>query len=100
MRLRKTLGHSSAPCRRGVPYRGRPHPREAAMIRLGILDFDTSHVVEFTQRLNHKHSDKDQWVDGAAVVVGCPGESKIMPERIAGYTQTMEKLGVPLVAKP
>ena len=28
------------------------------MIRLGILDFDTSHVVEFTKRLNHKGTTK------------------------------------------
>jgi hypothetical protein len=70
------------------------------MIRLGILDFDTSHVVEFTTRLNHKHADKEQWVDGAEVVIGCPGESQIMPERIPGYKAQMEKLGVPLVEKP
>lgn len=70
------------------------------MIRLGILDFDTSHAVEFTKRLNHKGAPKAQWVDGATVVIGCAGESKIAPERIAGYKKEMEKLGVPLVAKP
>jgi virulence factor len=70
------------------------------MIRLGILDFDTSHVVEFTTRLNHKHKDKEQWVDGSEVVLGCPGESRIMPERIAGYKKAMEDLGIKLVEKP
>ena len=70
------------------------------MIRLGVLDFDTSHVVEFTKRLNKKGVAKDQWVEGATVVVGCPGTSKIMPERIAGITAAMQKLGVPLVEKP
>jgi virulence factor len=70
------------------------------MIQLGILDFDTSHVVEFTSRLNHKHSGKGQWVDGAEVVIGCPGESKIMPERIPDYKRAMDKLGVKLVDKP
>jgi hypothetical protein len=70
------------------------------MIKLGILDFDTSHVVEFTKRLNHKDIAQDQWVDGAQVVIGCPGESKIMPERIPEYTKAMEKLGVPLVTRP
>jgi hypothetical protein len=70
------------------------------MLKLGILDFDTSHVVEFTKRLNHRAIAEDQWVDGAEVVVGCPGESKIMPERIPGYTKEMEKLGVRLVNKP
>jgi predicted dehydrogenase len=70
------------------------------MIKLGVLDFDTSHVVEFTTRLNHKHADKEQWVDGAEVVVGCPGKSAIMPERIDGYTKEMDKLGVKLVDRP
>jgi hypothetical protein len=70
------------------------------MIKLGILDFDTSHVVEFTKRLNHKGIAEDQWVNGAEVVIGYPGESKIMPERIPGYTKEMEKLGIPLVGKP
>jgi virulence factor len=70
------------------------------MLKLGILDFDTSHVVEFTKRLNHQGISEDQWVDGAQVVIGCPGESKIMPERIPGYTKEMEKLGVRLVDRP
>lgn len=70
------------------------------MIKLGILDFDTSHVVAFTERLNGKHKDKEQWVKGAKVVVACPGMSKIMPERIPGYTKRMKDLGVPLVEKP
>ncbi|HZT79015.1 MAG TPA: Gfo/Idh/MocA family oxidoreductase [Gemmataceae bacterium] len=70
------------------------------MIKLGVLDFDTSHVVEFTKRLNHKGVAEEQWVDGARVVIGCPGTSKIMPERIPGYKQEMEKLGVALVDDP
>src|SRR5260370_42417363 len=70
------------------------------MIKLGVLDFDTSHVVEFTRRLLHKDVAEDQWVDGAEVVVACPGESKIMPERIPEYKKIMDKLGVPLVEKP
>jgi virulence factor len=70
------------------------------MIRLGMLDFDTSHAVEFTKRLNHKGIVEDQWVDGAQVVVGCPGESKIMPERIPGYTKEIRDLGVKLVERP
>lgn len=70
------------------------------MIKLGILDFDTSHVVEFTKRLNHKNIATEQWVEGAQVVVGCPGESKIMPEQVPLYKKEMEKLGVPLVEKP
>ena len=70
------------------------------MIRLGMLDFDTSHCVEFTKRFNHTGADKEQFVDGAKVVIGCPGESKLSPERIEGFTKDMKKLGVPLVDKP
>jgi len=70
------------------------------MIKLGLLDFDTSHCVEFTSRLNHLHSDKEQWVDGAQVVIACPGESKLSPERIPGFTDRIKKMEVPLVDKP
>jgi hypothetical protein len=70
------------------------------MIRLGILDFDTSHCVAFTTRINNVGVAKSQFVEGAKVVVGCPGESKLSPERIEGFTKEMKKLGVPLVAKP
>jgi hypothetical protein len=70
------------------------------MIRLGMLDFDTSHAVEFTKRLNRKGIAKEQFVEGAEVVVACPGESKMAPERIPGFIKQMEKLGVPLVEKP
>jgi len=69
------------------------------MIKLGLLDFDTSHCVEFTKRLNH-HGDQEQWVEGAKIVIGCPGESKLSPERIPGFTEAMKKMEVPLVDKP
>ena len=70
------------------------------MIRLGMLDFDTSHVVAFAERLLHKNVAMDQWVDGAQIVVGCAGDSKISPERIPGYVDAIKKLGIPLVDKP
>ena len=70
------------------------------MIKLGILDFDTSHSVEFTKRLNHRDIAEAQWVEGAKVVVGCPGESKLSPERIGPHAKIIEKLGVPLMDKP
>jgi virulence factor len=70
------------------------------MLKFGILDFDTSHAVEFTKRLNHRDIDKDQWVDGGQVVIGCPGESKLAPDKIPEYTKAMQKLEVPLVEKP
>ena len=71
------------------------------MIKLGILDFDTSHAVEFTRRLNHTAgTPKGQFVDGAEIVIGCPGESKLSPERIKGFTDQLKEFGVPLVEKP
>ena len=70
------------------------------MIRLGIVDFDTSHATEFTRRLNHVDIAEDQWVEGARVVAGVPGESKIAPELIPGYAAEMEKYGVTLHDDP
>jgi hypothetical protein len=70
------------------------------MIKLGMLDFDTSHVVEFARRLNHKGIAEDQWVEGAQIVVACAGESLIMPERIPGFKKEIEQIGIPLVDRP
>ncbi len=70
------------------------------MIRLGIVDFDTSHVLEFTRRLHHKGVGQDQWVEGAHIVAACPGDSRIMPERIPGYVKEMKALEIPLVDRP
>jgi len=71
------------------------------MIRLGILDFDTSHCVEFAKRLNHQGIKEDQWVEGAHITIGFPGTSRIAPPgQILAYQREMEKLGVELVNRP
>ncbi|WZO99016.1 Gfo/Idh/MocA family oxidoreductase [Isosphaeraceae bacterium EP7] len=70
------------------------------MIRLGMIDFDTSHVVEFTKRINHIDIAEDQWVEGAKVVAGVPGVSLIMPERVPGYTAAMKKYGIEILDDP
>ncbi len=70
------------------------------MVRLGLVDFDTSHAVEFTKRINHVNIGEDQWVEGARVVAGVPGTSKLSPERIPQYTEEMRKMGVPLFEAP
>ncbi|MBB16960.1 oxidoreductase [Candidatus Poribacteria bacterium] len=70
------------------------------MIKVGMVDFDTSHVVAFTQRINHVDVDSEQWVNGAKVTLGCPGESLLSPERIPGFTQQMQTYGIPLVDTP
>jgi len=70
------------------------------MIRVGLVDFDTSHVVAFTQRLNHLGIDPSDWVEGAKVVAGWPGDSAIMPERIKGYAEQLSSCGIELVSRP
>ncbi len=72
----------------------------AREIRLGLLDFDTSHVVAFSQRLNQKGVANTQWVEGAKVVIGCPGKSDLAPQRIPGYVEEIKNIGIPLVDKP
>ena len=42
------------------------------MPRIGIVSCDTSHVVQFTMRLNHVGISEDQWVDGAQIVAAVP----------------------------
>jgi virulence factor len=70
------------------------------MLKLGLVDFDTSHVVEFTKRLHGVGVPEEQRVPGARVVAGCPGESAIMPERIEPYTEQLRELGVEMVKQP
>ncbi len=70
------------------------------MIRLGLVDFDTSHAVEFTKRLNHVDIAEGQWVDGAKVVAGVPGTSKLSPEVIPKNVEAMKRYGVPLFDDP
>jgi predicted dehydrogenase len=67
------------------------------MIRLGIVDFDTSHAVEFTKRLNHVEIAEEQWVDGARVVAGFPGASEVEPQRVEEYTRQLRAMGVEIV---
>lgn len=70
------------------------------MIRLGIVDFDTSHAVEFTKRINHIGISEDQWVQGAKIVAGVPGRSQIAPEVIPKAAELMKSFGVPLLDEP
>jgi virulence factor len=67
------------------------------MLRIGLIDCDTSHVVAFTQRLNHVGIDDEQWVDGARVVAAYPGTSLISPERIDGHVRQLRDYGVEIV---
>ena len=70
------------------------------MIRLGIVDFDTSHAVEFTKRLNHLAIAEDQWVEGAKVVAGVPGTSAIAPQVIPKNLETLKGYGIEILDDP
>jgi len=70
------------------------------MLRVGLLDCDTSHVLEFTRRLNHVGIAEEQWVDGAQVVAAVPGKSLIGPERVPTHVQQLRDYGVAIVDRP
>ena len=71
------------------------------MIRLGVVDFDSSHSLEFTKRLNHAGVPEDQWVEGARVVGGCPLPSAITEQaRVDAAAKAFQEMGLPLVARP
>lgn len=70
------------------------------MLRLGIIDFDSSHCIEYTRRFNHLQLASDQFVEGARVVAGWPGTSRMAPERIPGFREQMVAAGIPLVDSP
>ncbi|MGH2369950.1 MAG: Gfo/Idh/MocA family protein, partial [Chloroflexota bacterium] len=69
-------------------------------IRLGIVDCDTSHVVAFTQRLNHLAIAEDQWVDGGQVVAAVPLPSLVSPERVEPFTEQLRGYGVEILERP
>jgi len=70
------------------------------MIRLGIVDCDTSHVVAFTQRLNHLEIGEDQWVEGAQVVAAVPLPSLVSPERVGPFTEQLRGYGIEILDDP
>jgi virulence factor len=70
------------------------------MLRIGLVGADTSHVVAFTQRLNHVGIDEALWVEGASVVAAVPGTSLVSPERIPGFVEQLRGWGVAIVERP
>src|SRR5438270_6736312 len=75
---------------------------ETEMLRLGIVDFDSSHAVEFTKRLNHQSCPEEQFVEGARIVLGCSLPSAITPaETVDRYVRIFrDELGVPVADRP
>jgi predicted dehydrogenase len=72
------------------------------MIRLGIVDCDTSHVVAYSQRLHHKGVPQEQWVDGARIIAAFQGTSQVRDlPTIEGYVRTLrEEHDVEIVDQP
>jgi predicted dehydrogenase len=66
------------------------------------VDFDTSHVVQFSKRINHVGIDEEQWVDGGRVIAGFVGASEITPlATVEQYAaQCRDECGVELVNQP
>lgn len=70
-------------------------------LRLGIVDCDTSHVYQFSRRLNHVDIEPEQWVEGGRVVAASVGTSRVTaPERVQDYVTAMRATGVELVDAP
>jgi len=68
------------------------------MIKLGIVDCDTSHVIQFTMRHNHVGIDEEQWVDGCRVVAAFPGTSVVTDQKtIDERVQQLAGWGVEIV---
>lgn len=70
------------------------------MIRLGIVDFDSSHCVEYARRFNGVGISSEQHVEGGRVVAGWPGTSTMAPERIEEFLPQVESCGVAIVDAP
>jgi virulence factor len=70
------------------------------LIRVGLVDCDTSHVVAFTQRLNHVGIPESHWLDGAEVVAAVPGSSLVSPERIGPFVDQLRGYGVEILDSP
>lgn len=73
------------------------------MIKLGIVDCDTSHVLQFTMRHNHIPVDQngiseDQWVDGCQIVAAFPGTSEVMEQSVIDErVEQLRQWGVEIV---
>jgi len=71
------------------------------VIRIGIVDFDTSHVVQFSKRLNHVNIDEEQWVEGGKIVLGYRGTSEVTEkEKMDTYEADVRACGVEMVERP
>jgi virulence factor len=70
------------------------------MVRLGIVDFDSSHCIECARRINGVGISREQFVEGGRVVAGWPGTSTMAPDRVAEFLPQVEACGVAIVDSP
>lgn len=70
------------------------------VLRLGIVDCDTSHVVAFTERLNHVGIGEEHWVNGARVVAAVPLPTLVLPERVPRFTARLREMDIELLERP
>ncbi|NLO06578.1 MAG: Gfo/Idh/MocA family oxidoreductase, partial [candidate division WS1 bacterium] len=73
------------------------------MIRIGIVDTDSSHSTEFTKRINHVGIEEEQWVDGGRIVAAFPGYSEAVSDwqnKNRQYTEALVSYGVEMVDSP
>jgi predicted dehydrogenase len=85
----------------GNAIRSLGKPKGEGMLRIGMIDCDTSHVYAFSQRINHVGVEPEQWVDGARVVAAVVGTSRLLgPERVAEYVEKLKETGAELVDQP
>jgi hypothetical protein len=70
------------------------------MLRIGMVDCASSHVVSFTKRLHHVDIEPVSWVEGARVVAAVPGTSAERPERIPGFIEQLRGYGVEILERP
>lgn len=71
------------------------------MLRLGIVDCDTSHSVAFTQRLNHVGIGEEHWIEGAKVVAAYAGPSAILDQaKVDAFVAQLRGHGVEMVERP
>jgi len=68
------------------------------MLKLGILDMDSSHAPEFCRRVNHFGDQPDTWVDGAEVIAAVPLPSRVMDEAgIGASAKALAGMGVAIL---
>ena len=73
------------------------------MIRIGMVDVDSSHAPNFVRRLNHVGIEEEQWVEGARVVAAYPGWSPAVQDAVEKnrtYTEELRECGVEMVDSP